>query len=114
MIVAPAGVPGDGARGFGVLALLARRPLVAPREADDAPGPGKDRIPVETLARVPVARQPPHFTVHPGADEGLIALDVSIETHVGPGDSDGVETELPRLGAHPDAEPPRSGVVIGK
>ena len=80
--------------------FLSGRPLVAPREAHDALRPAKDRVSVQALSSARVARQPGHFAVHSSRNEGLVALDVSIETHVGARDSDGVEPERARLGAH--------------
>jgi hypothetical protein len=51
-------------------------------------------------------------------DEGLIALDVSIEAHVGAGDTDDVEAQPPSLTLYAGGENPLAllvtEVVIGK
>jgi hypothetical protein len=61
-----------------------------------------------------VAREPAHLTVHSSGDERLATLDVSIEAHVGPCDTDRLEAERARPGTHLLAEPVRRRVMIGK
>ena len=99
---------------FGIVALFTGRPLVAAREAHHALRALEDLVAVEARASAAVAREPAHLALHPGADESVVSLDVSIEAHVGAGDRNRVETELSSFRSNPLSERARDGIMIGK